>query len=270
MPRHRRRARRGVAAPRRPGLARRCARRRGDRGDRRVRRLPEGRARFGAGHAARRRRAAGDRAASLRSRSARPAPPAGGASARPSVAEPVLVLERLRLPLPGRRAPWLSPASTLEIAAGEFVVLAGRSGSGKSTLLRAACGLVPHFHGGEIAGRRPRRSAAPPASAGPAELAEFGRLRRPGARDAGRLDDGPRRARAAAGAARQATRSRPPGRSRRPRSRSRSSRCSSGRRTRSRAASCSASRSERHWSPARRCSSSTSRPRSSTRSPATS
>ena len=26
-------------------------------------------------------------------------------------------------------------------------------GSGKSTLLRAACGLVPHFHGGEFAGR---------------------------------------------------------------------------------------------------------------------
>jgi energy-coupling factor transporter ATP-binding protein EcfA2 len=36
---------------------------------------------------------------------------------------------------------------------GEMVVLAGASGSGKSTLLRAACGLVPHFHGGEVAGR---------------------------------------------------------------------------------------------------------------------
>jgi energy-coupling factor transport system ATP-binding protein len=35
---------------------------------------------------------------------------------------------------------------------GEFAVLAGRSASGKSTLLRAACGLVPHFHGGEISG----------------------------------------------------------------------------------------------------------------------
>ena len=30
--------------------------------------------------------------------------------------------------------------------------LSGRSGSGKSTLLRAACGLVPHFHGGDVAG----------------------------------------------------------------------------------------------------------------------
>ncbi len=41
---------------------------------------------------------------------------------------------------------------SLAIAPGEFVLLAGRSGSGKSTLLKAACGLVPHFHGGEIEG----------------------------------------------------------------------------------------------------------------------
>ena len=31
-------------------------------------------------------------------------------------------------------------------------MLAGRSGSGKTTLLRACCGLVPHYHGGEVAG----------------------------------------------------------------------------------------------------------------------
>ena len=41
---------------------------------------------------------------------------------------------------------------SLQLGGGEFAVLAGRSASGKSTLLRAACGLVPHFHGGEIAG----------------------------------------------------------------------------------------------------------------------
>ena len=32
-------------------------------------------------------------------------------------------------------------------------MLAGLSASGKSTLIRAACGLVPHFHGGEARGR---------------------------------------------------------------------------------------------------------------------
>ncbi|HEX8204425.1 MAG TPA: ATP-binding cassette domain-containing protein [Solirubrobacteraceae bacterium] len=36
---------------------------------------------------------------------------------------------------------------------GEFVVVAGLSASGKSTVVRAACGLVPHFHGGEFGGR---------------------------------------------------------------------------------------------------------------------
>ncbi len=41
----------------------------------------------------------------------------------------------------------------LEVHAGEFCLLAGLSGDGKSTLLRAACGLVPHFHGGRFAGR---------------------------------------------------------------------------------------------------------------------
>jgi energy-coupling factor transport system ATP-binding protein len=41
---------------------------------------------------------------------------------------------------------------TLLVEPGSFVVVAGGSGSGKSTLLRAACGLVPHFHGGEAWG----------------------------------------------------------------------------------------------------------------------
>src|SRR3954466_489209 len=59
----------------------------------------------------------------------------------------------------------------LRIESGEFVVMAGRSGSGKSTLLRAACGLVPHFHGGEVAGAL--EVAGLDASLhGPAELAE--------------------------------------------------------------------------------------------------
>jgi energy-coupling factor transport system ATP-binding protein len=40
----------------------------------------------------------------------------------------------------------------LDVDPGELIVLAGRSGSGKTTLLRACCGLVPHYHGGDVAG----------------------------------------------------------------------------------------------------------------------
>jgi energy-coupling factor transporter ATP-binding protein EcfA2 len=40
----------------------------------------------------------------------------------------------------------------MQIEQGELCLLAGRSGQGKSTLIRAACGLVPHFHGGTFAG----------------------------------------------------------------------------------------------------------------------
>jgi energy-coupling factor transport system ATP-binding protein len=42
---------------------------------------------------------------------------------------------------------------SFELHPGEFCLLAGLSGSGKSSLLGAACGLVPHFHGGRFAGR---------------------------------------------------------------------------------------------------------------------
>jgi energy-coupling factor transport system ATP-binding protein len=69
----------------------------------------------------------------------------------------------------GAERPALSGVD-LDVRHGELVVLAGRSGSGKSTLLRAACGLVPHFHGGRFGGEvvvdgRSTRDA------GPAELA---------------------------------------------------------------------------------------------------
>jgi energy-coupling factor transport system ATP-binding protein len=64
----------------------------------------------------------------------------------------LLSFERVSFTYPGAEAPALSDVS-LEIRAGEFCLLAGLSGHGKSTLLRAACGLVPHFHGGRFAGR---------------------------------------------------------------------------------------------------------------------
>ncbi|MDO8212191.1 ABC transporter ATP-binding protein [Conexibacter sp. CPCC 206217] len=65
----------------------------------------------------------------------------------------VLVFDRFTYTYPG--AETAAPAlrdMTLTVGEGEFVVLAGSSGEGKSTLLRAAGGLVPHFHGGEVAG----------------------------------------------------------------------------------------------------------------------
>lgn len=64
---------------------------------------------------------------------------------------PALAVEGLTYSYPDA-APALRDIS-LSLPPGEFVLLAGRSASGKSTLLRAACGLVPHFHGGEIDGR---------------------------------------------------------------------------------------------------------------------
>src|SRR4051812_13119565 len=63
----------------------------------------------------------------------------------------VLELDRVSYRYPGSDRPALDDIS-LTIDAGEFVVVAGLSASGKSTLLRAACGLVPHFHGGEFSG----------------------------------------------------------------------------------------------------------------------
>ena len=62
-------------------------------------------------------------------------------------------------------------------------MLAGRSGSGKTTLLRACCGLVPHYHGGEVERRDRGRGPRRPSSTGPpsweARSAWWPRTRRP-------------------------------------------------------------------------------------------
>jgi energy-coupling factor transport system ATP-binding protein len=66
-------------------------------------------------------------------------------------AAPALAIEGLTYAYPRAARLALTDVS-LEVAPGEFALLAGRSASGKSTLLKVACGLVPHFHGGEIEG----------------------------------------------------------------------------------------------------------------------
>ncbi len=64
---------------------------------------------------------------------------------------PALAMAGLSYRYPNSVSPALDDVS-LNLAGGEFVVLAGASASGKSTLMAAACGLVPHFHGGEVSG----------------------------------------------------------------------------------------------------------------------
>jgi len=67
------------------------------------------------------------------------------------VAEPLIRIDAVTYRYPGAARDCLRGVE-LEVEPGELVVLAGRSGSGKTTLLRACCGLVPHYHGGELAG----------------------------------------------------------------------------------------------------------------------
>jgi energy-coupling factor transporter ATP-binding protein EcfA2 len=86
------------------------------------------------------------------------------------VADPALRTSGLTYRYPEASTDALS-AVDLRVDPGEFVVVAGRSGSGKSTLLRAACGLVPHFHGGRVEGEL-EVAGLDASSHGPAELAE--------------------------------------------------------------------------------------------------
>ena len=65
--------------------------------------------------------------------------------------EPVLRADSFGYRYPGAAQDALADL-TLALEPGSFTIVVGESGSGKSTLLRAACGLVPHFHGGDARG----------------------------------------------------------------------------------------------------------------------
>jgi energy-coupling factor transporter ATP-binding protein EcfA2 len=65
---------------------------------------------------------------------------------------PQVTFDRVTFTYPEATAPALREVS-LELEAGQFVLVIGASGSGKSTLLRCINGLVPHFSGGKLTGR---------------------------------------------------------------------------------------------------------------------
>jgi energy-coupling factor transport system ATP-binding protein len=89
--------------------------------------------------------------------------------ATPTRPAPALAIEGLTYAYPQAPRSALVDVS-LTLAPGELVLLAGRSTCGKSTLLRAACGLVPHFHGGEMEGAV-TVAGIDAIAAGPGELA---------------------------------------------------------------------------------------------------
>ena len=89
-----------------------------------------------------------------------------------------------QLSLSRRRAPGAARGQPRAAAPGSSSSSPGASGSGKSTLLGVASGLVPHFHGGEFAGRGRRGRPGHP-HARPRRTGRRGRHPVPGSRDPG-------------------------------------------------------------------------------------
>lgn len=63
-----------------------------------------------------------------------------------------IILDGVSIHLLDQERAVLSEVS-LGVPEGELALVVGRTGSGKSTLLGAMCGRVPHFTGGNLAGR---------------------------------------------------------------------------------------------------------------------
>lgn len=64
----------------------------------------------------------------------------------------MIELDQVSYSYPDRARPILRELS-LQIDAGEFLLVCGPSGAGKSSMLRLLNGLVPHFYGGRFGGR---------------------------------------------------------------------------------------------------------------------
>jgi energy-coupling factor transporter ATP-binding protein EcfA2 len=65
---------------------------------------------------------------------------------------PVITFDSVTITYTGAQRPALADVN-LHVDDGELVLVIGQTGSGKTTLLRAINGLVPHFTGGDLAGR---------------------------------------------------------------------------------------------------------------------
>ena len=84
--------------------------------------------------------------------------------------QPLISLNNVTYTYPSAKQPALRDLS-LEVEAGEFLLVTGVSGAGKSTLLRLFNGLVPHFYGGHLSGSV-RVAGRDPIALGPGEMSD--------------------------------------------------------------------------------------------------
>jgi energy-coupling factor transport system ATP-binding protein len=82
----------------------------------------------------------------------------------------LISLKNITYTYPSAKQPALRELS-LDVAAGEFLLVTGVSGAGKSTLLRLFNGLVPHFYGGHLSGSV-RVAGRDPVALGPGDMSD--------------------------------------------------------------------------------------------------